>query len=185
MSKYTNSLNNIKIASPCSADWNAMVGDERRRYCGDCKLNVYNLSGMSKTEAENLLINSEGRLCVRFYRRADGTILTKDCPVGWQAIKKRLSKTAAAFVSLIFAALSAIGLVGYSAKTENHTMGEISLPAENSIMGKMAISENSNTRYQEKPIVTMGNIAVEEVGKMEIGAPEAISAPKKNRKGYK
>jgi hypothetical protein len=74
MSKFTNPLNNIKIASPCNADWNEMVGDERTRFCGECKLNVYNLSGMSQREAENLLINSEGRLCVRFYKRADGAV---------------------------------------------------------------------------------------------------------------
>ena len=87
MAKFTNSLNNIKIASPCSQDWNAMIGTERKRYCGDCKLNVYNLSGMSRTEAENLITNSEGRLCVRFFRRADGSVLTQDCPVGWRAVK--------------------------------------------------------------------------------------------------
>ena len=49
MNKFTNPLDNIKIASPCSADWDAMIGNERSRHCGDCKLNVYNLSGMTKT----------------------------------------------------------------------------------------------------------------------------------------
>jgi len=56
MSKFTNPLNNIKIASPCSQNWNEMIGTERERYCGECKLNVYNLSGMSRIEAENLLL---------------------------------------------------------------------------------------------------------------------------------
>ena len=101
MNTFDNPLNNIKIASPCPADWNQMIGDERKRYCGDCKLNVYNLSGMTRTDAENLLINSEGRLCLRFYRRTDGTVLTKDCPVGWQLFKKRISKTATAVFSMI------------------------------------------------------------------------------------
>ena len=72
--KFTNPLDSIKIASPCSADWGSMVGDNRQRHCGECKLNVYNLSGMSKKDAENLILNSEGRLCARFYRRKDGTI---------------------------------------------------------------------------------------------------------------
>ena len=106
MSKFTNPLDNVSIASPCSQDWNAMIGNERTRYCGDCKLNVYNLSGMSRAEAENLILNAEGRLCVRFYKRADGTVLTKDCPVGWQAVKRRISRTAAAAFSLL------VGLVG-------------------------------------------------------------------------
>jgi hypothetical protein len=33
-------------------------------------------------EAERLVVEKEGRLCVRFHRRADGTVLTRDCPVG-------------------------------------------------------------------------------------------------------
>ena len=82
-----------------------MMGNERKRYCGECKLNVYNLSGMSRAEAQNCL-NAEGRVCVRFYKRADGSILTQDCPVGWQALKRRISRTAAAAFSLL------VGLIG-------------------------------------------------------------------------
>jgi hypothetical protein len=100
MQKFTNPLDSVKIASPCPADWNEMYGNERKRFCAECKLNVYNLSDMTRREAENFLINAEGRVCVKFYRRADGTVLTKDCPVGWQAVKKRVSRTAKAFVSL-------------------------------------------------------------------------------------
>ena len=40
MSNFTNPLDNIRIASPCSANWDEMFGDERKRFCGDCKLNV-------------------------------------------------------------------------------------------------------------------------------------------------
>lgn len=100
MNKFTNPLDNVRIASPCSANWDEMLGDERKRFCGQCKLNVYNLSGMTRTEAENLLLTSEGRVCVRFYRRTDGSVLTKDCPVGWRAIKRRVSRTATTLVSL-------------------------------------------------------------------------------------
>lgn len=101
MQKFTNPLDNIHIASPCSADWNQMFGDERKRFCGDCKLNVYNLSDMTRAEAENFLIAAEGRTCVRFYRRRDGSVLTKDCQVGWQAIKRRVSRAATAVFSMI------------------------------------------------------------------------------------
>ncbi|MET0753031.1 MAG: hypothetical protein ABWZ66_06645 [Pyrinomonadaceae bacterium] len=110
MKKFTNPLDNIHIASPCKADWNEMMGNERRRFCAKCKLNVYNLSGMTRAEAENLLINSEGRVCVRFYRRTDGSIITQDCPVGWKAFRQRVSKTAAAFVSVVFGIVSGLGL---------------------------------------------------------------------------
>lgn len=126
MNKFTNPLENIKVASPCSADWNEMIGDNRKRFCGECKLNVYNLSGMTKPEAEELISNAEGRLCVRFYKREDGTILTEDCPVGWAAFKKRVSKTAAAFASLIFGVIGGLGFASFfGQKQQVHTMGEI------------------------------------------------------------
>src|SRR6185503_6331901 len=60
-------LNNVRIASPCSADWEKMVGDERVRHCNQCNLNVYNLSALSSLEAHDLVAKREGRLCVRFY----------------------------------------------------------------------------------------------------------------------
>lgn len=100
MNKFTNPLNNIKVASPCPTDWNEMYGNERKRFCSECKLNVYNLSEMTQSEAENFVINAEGRVCIKFYRRADGTVLTKDCPVGWQSFKKRISRSAKAFTSI-------------------------------------------------------------------------------------
>jgi hypothetical protein len=84
MNEFSNPLNNLKTASPCSADWGAMIGNARQRFCGECKLNVYNLSEMTQAEAENLLLNSKGRLCAKYYKRVDGTVLTKDCPVGWR-----------------------------------------------------------------------------------------------------
>jgi hypothetical protein len=110
MRNFTHPLDDIKIASPCSADWNEMYGNDRKRFCGDCKLNVYNLSDMTRDEAENLLMISEGRLCVRFFRRDDGTILTKNCPVGWQATKQRASRIAVAATSMLFSFFSSFGI---------------------------------------------------------------------------
>jgi hypothetical protein len=110
MSKMNSPLENIRVASPCLVDWNEMVGDNRRRFCVDCKLNVYNVSGMTRTEAENLIMNAEGRLCVKFYRRTDGSIITQDCPVGWVRVKQRTQVFVTAVASLIFTFLGAIGL---------------------------------------------------------------------------
>jgi hypothetical protein len=56
-----------------------MAGNERVRFCGQCQRHVYNLSEMARTEAEALVAEKEGRLCVRFYRRPDGTMLTRNC----------------------------------------------------------------------------------------------------------
>lgn len=158
--KFSNPLDKIKIASPCSQEWDAMVGSDRKRYCGECKLNVYNLSGMTRRDAENLLLNAEGRVCVRYFRRKDGTVITKDCPVGWKAIKRRVSKTATAFASLIFAALGGIGITSFvtQASGEDHTVGvvavgEVKTEKEIELMGAMIYEE------PEEPVAIMGEIA--------------------------
>ena len=88
-------LNAIQVAKPCSADWEAMQGDERVRHCGQCQLNVYDLSALTADEARSLIEKHEGRLCVRFYRRRDGTLLTRDCPVGVRTVRRRRAGIAA------------------------------------------------------------------------------------------
>lgn len=88
-------LDQVRVASPCSANWNDMVGDEHVRFCLSCEKNVYNLSSLTRDAAEALIEkNLGGEMCVRFYQRADGTILTQDCPEG--AKKKRRKKLALA-----------------------------------------------------------------------------------------
>lgn len=94
-------LEQIHIASPCHADWNAMRGDDRSRYCGDCRKHVYNLSAMCREEAEALIREREGNLCVRYFQRRDGTILTADCPVGLRVRRRRAMLHAGAVVSVL------------------------------------------------------------------------------------
>lgn len=102
-------MEQVRIAAPCKADWEQMIGSERVRFCGQCNLNVFNLSGMSRLEAESLIARTEGRLCVRFYRRFDGSIVTQDCPVGLRAIQRRVSYLAKAIVATAFTFLATIG----------------------------------------------------------------------------
>jgi len=125
--KFDSPLNNIKVASPCPADWNEMYGDDRKRFCGDCKLNVYNLSGMTRDEAERLVTNAEGRLCVRYYQRADGSIITADCPVGWAKVKQRTKVYATAAFSLVMALLTGVFFVSLFSK-QKETIGTLRVP---------------------------------------------------------
>src|ERR1039457_6631964 len=72
-----------------------------------CNKNVYNLSAMTRRQAEALLRETEGRLCARLYRRADGTILTENCPAGLRAISRRISRVAGAAMSAVATLTSA------------------------------------------------------------------------------
>ena len=83
-------LDNLKVASPCNANWADMIGDERVRHCGQCDKKVFNLSAMTRREAAGVLAAHETP-CVRFYQRADGTLMTSDCPVGQKKKRVRLS----------------------------------------------------------------------------------------------
>lgn len=153
MSKFDSPLNNIKVASPCPANWDEMYGDNRKRFCGECKLNVYNLSGMNRDEAENLIQNAEGRLCVRFYQRADGTVITEDCPVGWAKVKQRARVYATAAFSLIIALLSGVFAVSLFSKQQN-IVGRLipfSTPTPMPLMGAIAANPNPNSNTSHKP----------------------------------
>lgn len=89
-----------------------MSGDDRVRHCAECHLNVHNISSLSRDDAESLLQASVGkRLCIRLYRRADGTILTQDCPVGLARIRATARRT----VMRVAALLGLIGAAGIAA----------------------------------------------------------------------
>ncbi|MDT7605276.1 MAG: hypothetical protein QOF61_3273 [Acidobacteriota bacterium] len=110
MGRFTNSLARVRVAAPCRAEWDEMRGDERVRFCHLCSLNVYNLSAMTRREAERLVLSAEGRMCVRFYRRADGTMLTQPCPVGLRALKRHVSRVASAAFAAMFSFLVGVGI---------------------------------------------------------------------------
>lgn len=82
-------LDSVRVATPCHADWDKMQGDDSARFCPSCAKNVYNLSAMTSAQAQQLLQEKEGHLCIRFFQREDGTMLTQDCPVGVAALKER------------------------------------------------------------------------------------------------
>jgi hypothetical protein len=99
-------INKLRVASPCTVGWGNMTGDERQRHCDLCELNVYNISGMTTGEVERLITDREGRLCVRMFRRADGTVITKDCPVGLRAVRKRVATMAGAALTAVLGLFS-------------------------------------------------------------------------------
>ena len=143
-------LASVRVASPCSANWNDMTGDDRVRHCGACDKNVYNLSAMTSIDAELLLrANEGGELCVRFYRRADGTVMTVDCPVGVRKKKRKqlafAAVSASAFAMTATAAFATMQQGARSAPSA-HTlasMGSISAPAESpDMMPHMGMAPN-------------------------------------------
>lgn len=95
-----------------------MRGNDRVRHCPKCNLNVYNIAGMSSAEVEHLVRNHEGLLCGRLYRRSDGTTLTKNCPVGFRAAVRRISRIAGAALSAVMG--TTLAVAQNTSQTEPH-----------------------------------------------------------------
>jgi carboxypeptidase family protein len=118
MSRDRIDLDRIAVVSPCPVAWNDMVGNDRVRFCNQCNLTVYNISAMTKPEAISFIANAEGRICAKFYRRADGTILTKDCPVGLHAVRKKVSRAAATAFSALVSLFGGSAIFAQQSKSE-------------------------------------------------------------------
>lgn len=139
-----NPLDLIRIAAPCGADWNAMRGTDSKRFCTMCQLNVYNISEMTREEAEDLFLENEGRICVRLYRREDGTVMTKNCPVGLQKLKQKISRIAAAAFGLIAGFMTGIsGFSSVSKPNGNAVESEI-VAAEKRVSQKAKMASSTN-----------------------------------------
>jgi hypothetical protein len=123
----TDVLSNVKVASPCAASWDQMTGDDRARLCSLCQKHVYNLSALTTDEIMALIGDKEGKLCGRFYRRSDGSMLTADCPVGLRRTARRLRALSIAAVGLLYAGLIASILMGgRNDSTARRTPGRLS-----------------------------------------------------------
>ena len=151
MARFNNRLDHVRVAAPCKADWNQMIGNERVRFCSQCSLNVYNLSSMKRSEAESLVVQTEGRLCVRFYRRSDGSIITKDCPIGLRAIRRRVSYVAKAISYTVMGLLAGLGVYVGTSRMFPITSNQ------DALTGVMIAPARMNP-----PIPAVGPIAVEE-----------------------
>lgn len=114
-------LDDVRIASPCSQRWADMTGDDRARLCERCDKTVFDLSAMTREEAELVMLERTGVACVRLFRRDDGTVLTEDCPIGARRRRLRLAGVVAIGAGLA-AAGAALALAALDA-TPNERVG--------------------------------------------------------------
>lgn len=99
-------LANYRTASRCSSICKNSSKEERVSFCEQCRLRVYDFSGMERPEAEELIFKMEGRRDVPLFKRFDGKFLTSDCPVGVR--QKLISIAATAFGAATLTGLAAL-----------------------------------------------------------------------------
>ena len=155
-------LDRVAIASPCSADWAAMTGDERARFCQQCEKHFYNISAMSAEEAEGFLRGTAGEACLRIYRRADGTVLTADCPVG--ARRKRHRRAVASFVG---GGLMTAGALLAAARAQPHAPAYV----DGSLIPTVGVAPMSTAPL---PPVTPSVMPTVDVPRVTAGVPSRV-----------
>jgi hypothetical protein len=107
MSKRPGKLETLQIPNPCSVGWQNMEGDDKTRFCRACNKPVFNLSAMTRQQAEALLAALRGNLCASLTRNENGMVVTtealpKSLPRLHQ-ISKRASSVAGAVISAMMA----------------------------------------------------------------------------------
>jgi hypothetical protein len=156
-------LESLRIATPCSADWDDMAGDDRVRFCGKCEKNVYNLSAMTRDDGEALVRAKEGRMCVRMFQRTDGTVITSDCPVGVRREKLR-ARIWARVAGMATSAALLVGVWSGRARADLTVDGKKPVVAQQPkppehapMMGGVA----ATPRIPQKELPLMGKIAIQ------------------------
>jgi len=94
----------LEVARPCPVSWDGMAGDDKVRFCALCQKCVYNLSAMKLSEARQLVEEREGKVCVRFFQRDDGTVMTEDCGFGLERVRRSVRRGVGATLGFLAAA---------------------------------------------------------------------------------
>jgi hypothetical protein len=140
-------LETIRVASPCEKSWDEMSGDAQRRFCDHCGKHVHNLSAMTRSEAEKLICESAGSLCVRYAMTQTGQVQTLE----YQPAAPLLHRRRMWFAFGIFGALaaSAVQLFGFTRTKPPPAvpmvMGEIAPPIPAVMQGKVALPSPPTT----------------------------------------
>jgi len=91
MSANKRRLDQLKVVSPCSTDWDRMSGDEKKRFCSECDKFVYDFSRMTRKQVEAIVSIHRGQMCARITRRPDGSLLTLETPPAHPIVARRAS----------------------------------------------------------------------------------------------
>lgn len=60
-------IDNVKVGSPCTEDWNRMHGNDRVRMCDHCVKEVNNLSALTRKQAKSLVRSADNDICIRYF----------------------------------------------------------------------------------------------------------------------
>lgn len=102
----------IRIGTPCTVDWDAMQGCGARRFCGQCRKQVTDLSQLTEREARKVVAKPDQ--CVRYSVTARGDVLF----AGTARRTTELRRTVGARLLALAAVLSPVSALAGGAPAE-------------------------------------------------------------------
>src|SRR5688572_29715324 len=127
--------NDLTVASPCTADWDSMIGNDQVRFCEHCNLKVHNLSLMTRNQAELLVARSNGRLCVRYHHDSAGQMLALPVRHKLHRIGRRVSRIAAGAFTATLSVTSAVAENSTSSHLGNWDIPVATQPDTRAVLG--------------------------------------------------
>ncbi len=112
-----------------------MSGDDKVRACSGCNKNVFNISAMTRAEAEAFLAEYGASQCTKFYRRKDGSIMTDDCPRALRKLRDQCKVIARVAAGLIAFILSVPAVFGQDKAAETARTPARPMPVSNGYSG--------------------------------------------------
>lgn len=146
-------LDALEVQTPCDVPWSSMQGDNRVRFCGHCRQNVYNIEVLARAEAVRLIGAREGRVCVRFHRRPDGTVVTADCWTRLRAARRKGLLAFAVMLVIVGAAQLFAMLTGLSGLRRLGAQGGLPAPCD-------PVPAASGALHRPADLITMGDVAL-------------------------
>ncbi|HMS08988.1 MAG TPA: ankyrin repeat domain-containing protein [Pyrinomonadaceae bacterium] len=107
MSKFEK-LRKLRVAEPCSENWNEMFGNDRVRFCSHCAKSVNDISAMSPKDALRLVRRSRGNICVRYVENP----LTKEPVIGGRLYQ--IARRAPALAAGVVGATLSLSAMSYA-----------------------------------------------------------------------
>lgn len=170
--KATNYIPKDYIPKPCHENWNAMTGNEQKKFCDKCACSVHNLTGMNHDQIMNLKTELGGNLCGVFQTQ------TKASPEN-KPTKRRVHLRKSLLIS---ASISSLALAACDSEKDDLKASDCSQPIENTTKPDILLGEVID---DTKPEVLMGGVCPEpeiKPPKVEPKIMGKIAAPPKEIK---
>ncbi len=172
-------IRQVEIETPCPENWDAMTGDEARRFCAGCGCHVHNLAKLPAAEAEQLLAAPE-RVCARITVDAKKGILTRD---GWipRLLAAGAMAAAAAGASGCTQELTGdliVPTASHSVKKPTAPKTVSQMPIQKKSTQKKPIEKNAIQKKASQPTMGYVSVAKPKPTKNPTPAPPVLGRPR-------